>query len=181
MSPENPQTSENLNTAESSENPNTEDTQPTVQTNFDLTATKIREQIIENTYNKSWLYVWGVVTDWKHWEDEQAHLRTEGAIDALAYLAGTLDIGVIVEPASKDGKALLRENALDWQENGPARIEQLEAEIQTLRSRSHLLTKEEGLRLANLSQQRSELTDDVRIAAEIIRYLDNEDIEFDYS
>lgn len=161
----------------SPENAENQQTQTTAQSGSHLTAAKVREQIIENSSRKTWLYVWGVVTDWKHWEDEQEHLRADGALEALEHLAATLGLAEQVTGAAEEGRRRLRKQTEHCKKHGPARLAEIEEGLRNMMSVGPVDTPYDPTAYSGLHREKAELDDSIRIADDLLNYLDGEDIE----
>lgn len=148
-----------------------------------MTADTIREAVVEEVSRRDWLYVSLVNTEWKHFEDEQAYLRADGAVDALLDLANRLGFVEEMSGAEAEGRHHLREHMLDRRENGPTRLEEVSARMQEIEREvpMHEYRRDSAERESRgyyeLFSEKLAIEGDLEIADITVRHLDGEDIE----
>lgn len=144
----------------------------------------IRDEIVEETFRREWLYVGLVDTDFKHWDDEQEYIRAGGAVDALLDLARRQGLEEDVRGAEKEGCERLREHMLHRQHEGPSRLEELKREISRIEDEvpMHEFSRDSAERekrgYYELRTEKLAIECDLEIADLTMRYLDGEDISF---
>lgn len=142
----------------------------------------IRDEIVEETFRREWLYVGLVDTDFKSWDDEQEYLRAGGAVDALLQLARKQGLEEDVRGAEKEGCGRLREHMLGRQYDGPSRLEELKREISCIEQEVPMneygpdSAERERRGYYELRTEKLAIEGDLEIAELAIRYLDGEDI-----
>lgn len=143
----------------------------------------IRSAVVREASRRTWLYVGLVDTDWRNWEDERECIRAGGAVDALMELARERGFSEDVQGAEAEGKQRLREHMLDRQHNGPARLEELEAQIETIEREVPMeeykrdSAEREDRGYYGMRTEKLSIEGDLEIAELTIRHLDGEDIE----
>lgn len=147
------------------------------------TADHIRDAVVAEVSRREWLYVGLVDTDFKNFEDEQQHLRSDGAVDALLDLARNLGLTEELFGAEAEGSQHLRNHMLDRKENGPARLEEVRARIERIerevpmREYPRDSAEREARGYYKLRTEKLAIEGDLEIADLTIRHLDGEDIE----
>lgn len=143
----------------------------------------IRNLLLEEVFHRDWLYAWLVETDYKHWEDEEDYIRTHGGVDALLRLAGMLGLSEEMKGAEGEGGRNLRAHMLDRQEHGPARLRQLNEQLESIESEVPLddykrdSVQRDKRDYSRLRKEKASIEDDLKIAERAIRHIDGEDID----
>lgn len=147
---------------------------------------QIRSVMIQEFYRKDWLYVDLVNTDWENREEEEDYFRCDGAVDVLmefARLRGLEDEVIGDLHPEEAGKQRLRQHMLDRQHNGPARLEELESQIQRIQREVPMndYTRDRAERVERgyyrLCDEKHDIEGDLEITELALRYIDGEDIE----
>lgn len=142
----------------------------------------LRKQIIEETFQREWLYVGLVDTDFKNREDEEQYIRAGGAVDALLELARRQELADEAEGSEAEGHERLRKHMQDRTEKGPARLEKIQEEMARIDAEIPLNgcreahTERSRRGYYDLNYERLCIEGDLEIADLAFRYLDGEDI-----